>query len=111
MIHSSNLIKRIQRPQCLKLTLIGALVGLALIVSFLSTTGTPNPAWGKYWMIRPLIIVPLAGGAGGACFYLIMSLTSNRFWVKLMAAVLGLLVFLIGLWLGTVLGLDGTYWN
>lgn len=30
---------------------------------------------------------------------------------KTVAMILSVVIFIIGLWLGIVLGLDGTYWN
>ncbi len=101
-IKTASLIKRM---------LVGALIGLILISIFLLGAGNPKPEWGKLWMIRPLIIVPLAGAMGGAFNYLVSQQNFQRGWVKALAMLLSLIVFLIGLWLGTVLGLDGTYWN
>ncbi len=30
---------------------------------------------------------------------------------KVLATIFGILVYIIGLWMGSVLGLDGTLWN
>ncbi|MFN2457964.1 MAG: hypothetical protein ABR502_07175, partial [Chitinophagaceae bacterium] len=70
----------------------------------------PNPEWGKYWMIRPFIITPLAGAMGGA-FYALMDHQSSRDFSRTVAILLSFVVYIIGLWLGAVLGLDGTMWN
>jgi hypothetical protein len=32
-------------------------------------------------------------------------------WIKIVANIVSLLGFIIALWMGTVLGLDGTLWN
>ncbi|WP_229598990.1 hypothetical protein [Runella sp. CRIBMP] len=56
-IHPASLVKP---------TLIGAGIALTVITIFLVGVREPNPAWGKLWMLRPLIIVPLAGAMGGA---------------------------------------------
>lgn len=90
---------------------VGAGIGLLLISFFLLSAGEPNPAWGKLWMIRPLIIVPLAGAMGGLCNYFIVHF-HNQFGVnKILASLVSVIVFVVGLWLGIVLGLDGTMWN
>lgn len=91
--------------------LVGAAIGLLLISLFLLSADDPDPEWGKLWMIRPLIIIPLAGAMGALCNYLIVHF-HNLGWVnKTIAIILSAIVFIVGLWLGVVLGLDGTMWN
>lgn len=94
-----------------KIMLIGAAIGLVLISLFLMGDDDPDPAWGKYYMIRPLLIVPLAGAIGGAFYYIMDHLRTLLGWNRTFTILLSLLVFIIGLWLGSVLGLNGTYWN
>jgi hypothetical protein len=89
---------------------IGAGIGLVLIGLFLIGAGEPNPAWPALWRIRPLVIVPLAGATGGAFYYFVGQFGYSG-WKKILVNLLCLFVFVIGLWLGTVLGLDGTYWD
>ena len=94
-----------------KRILTGAGIGLLLISYFLLSVDEPEPAWGSLWMIRPLIIVPLAGALGGLCNYYIIYY-HNRVGVnKIIAMILIAIVFIIGLWMGAVLGLVGTMWN
>jgi len=91
--------------------LIGAIVGLLVISYFLISAGAGDPAWGKYWRIRPLIMVPFAGAMAGLCNFLILR---YRFIVginKAIAIVISVLVSIVGLWMGIVLGLNGTLWN
>jgi hypothetical protein len=94
-----------------KQMVMGAGTGLLLISLFLLTSGKSDPAWGGLWMIRPLIIVPLAGALGGLCSYFIFHFRSMVGINKTVSWILSAVVFVIGLWLGTVLGLDGTMWN
>lgn len=101
-INSTSLVKRM---------LVGALIGLILISIFLSGTGDPNPEWGKLWMLRPLIIVPLAGAMGGAFNYFVSAQHFKSDWAKILGMILSLIVFVVGLWMGSVLGLAGTYWH
>ena len=91
--------------------LVGSLIGLILITIFLMGAGDPNPDWGKFWIIKPLIIVPLSGAMGGAFNYFINKQDFSTGWAKALAIILSLIVFIIGLWLGIVLGLDGTWWH
>lgn len=94
-----------------KRMLVGSWIGLLLISLFLLSADEPDPTWGKLWMIRPLIIVPLAGAMGGLCNFFIVRF-HNQFGVnKAIAMILSVIIFIIGLWMGIVLGLDGTMWN
>jgi len=93
-----------------KRMLLGGIIGLLLISLFL-VAGTPNPEWGKFWRIRPLILVPFAGAMGGLCNYLLMRFHRRYGLHKMVAGILSLLVFIVGLWIGIVLGLAGTYWD
>jgi len=45
--------------------LIGTAIALILTSMFLFSVDHPKPEWGKLWMLKPLIIVPLAGATGG----------------------------------------------
>lgn len=92
--------------------LIGAGIATALILFFLITAGEPNPEWGKFWRIKPLIIVPLAGAFGGGLFhYANQFIGGEKIWTRIAAFLIGAIAFIITLWMGTVLGLNGTYWN
>lgn len=102
LIHPVSLGKRM---------LQGAGIGLILILFFVLSVGEPNPEWGKLWMIRPLIVVPLAGAMGAVFYYFMDHLRSQGGWKKVLAIIVSLIVFIIALWLGVVLGLDGTLWD
>lgn len=95
-----------------KRMLQGATIGLILITIFLLGAGEPDPAWPKLWMVRPLVIVPVAGAMGGLFYYFMDHLRYGGNWKrKALVNVISLVAYIIALWLGTVLGLDGTMWN
>lgn len=100
-----------QRKSPAKPVLIGAGIGLLLISIFLLGVNNPDPSWPKLWMLRPLAIVPMAGAAGGFFYYLMNPLRRKGGWNAILANVLSILVFIIGLWMGSILGLDGTLWD
>lgn len=102
--------KSTQMVALAKPMLIGAGIGLLLISFFVFGVDNPNPAWPKFWYIRPLIITPIAAAMGGA-FFAFMEYQASRGFNKTLAVLVGLIGFLVALWLGTVLGLDGTMWN
>lgn len=91
--------------------LIGAVIGFILIATFVFGADDPKPEWGKFWMIRPLIVGPAAGALGGL-FYAFMNYMSAIGNInKTVAFIISLIVFVIGLWMGIVVGLDGTMWD
>lgn len=85
-------------------------MALLVISFFVFGVDNPNPEWGKFWRVRPLIITPLAGAMGGA-FYAFMDYQSSRGFNRILAILLSIVVYVVGLWLGIVLGLAGTMWN
>ena len=93
-----------------KAMLVGAGIAFLVISFFVFGVDNPPAEWGKYWMIRPLIVTPLAGAMGGA-FYAFMDYQSSRGFNRTLAVLLSIVVYFVGLWLGTVLGLAGTMWN
>jgi len=111
MTQKNNAAEQPEQISMGKPMLIGAVIGLIFISLFVSGVDEPKPEWGKLWMLKPLIIVPLAGAAGGLFFYFMNYLSSKSSFNKTLAIILSLVVFIIGLWLGFVLGLNGTLWN
>lgn len=110
MTQTDNSTTPIQPVSLSKSILIGAAIGLIAISFFVFGVDNANPEWGKLWMIRPLIVTPIAGAVGGA-FYYFMDYQSCRGFNRTIAVILSLIVFIVGLWLGIVLGLAGTMWN
>ena len=96
-----------------KRMLIGAAMALFLICFFLFGDGDlpEDPAWHEYWYIRPLIVVPIAGAMGAGFSTILDDLRHQGGWKQAFAIVFSLIVFIVSLWLGTVLGLVGTLWN
>ena len=90
--------------------LVGAVIGLSLILIYLYPI-EPNPEWGKFWVVRPLILLPFAGAMGGLCNYILVRFHDLIGVNKTVAISVSVVVFIIGLWLGFVLGLDGTLWD
>lgn len=94
-----------------KRMLQGAGIAFVLISIFLLGVDEPDPDWPKLWMLRPLLIVPVSGALGGIFYYFMDHLRSQGGWIKVLAYLLSLLGYLVILWMGTILGLDGTLWN
>lgn len=99
------------KPLLIKRALIGASINLFLISFFLVGADYRDPSWPTLWFIRPLIVVPFAGAVGGVVFHLKDYISKVLEWNKGIVTVLCLLIYIFGLWMGMVLGLDGTYWD
>lgn len=98
------------KPVFLKI-ISGAVIGLILICTFIFPVSEPDPEWGKFWRLRPLIIAPLAGAFAGFWLCAIDFLLLETKWQKVLVVACSIGAFLITLFLGIVLGLDGTLWN
>jgi len=104
-------IPQIKTSSIIKTMLIGAAIGLALISLMVFSVDEPNPEWGRFWMIRPLIITPLAAAFGALSFFLKDFVRPESDLMRLVVILLSIFAFIIALWMGSVLGLDGTLWN
>ena len=91
--------------------LIGAGFALLLILLFLSGVNNPDPAWGTMWKMKPIIMVPIAGAIGGGFYYFMGLLSYHGGLNRSVAIIVGLIGYVVVLWLGSVLGLNGTLWN
>jgi len=112
MTQRNNLtMQRVHAGSLGKRMLQGGGIAFLLIALFLLGAGEPNPAWPKLWMVKPLIIVPFAGAMGGVFYYFMDHLRYQGGWRKILAHILSLVVYIFGLWIGTVLGLNGTMWH
>ncbi len=99
-------------PLLLKRVLIGAGIALLLISIFIMPSILhPKPEWSRLWMIRPLLVVPVAGGLAGAIIHVLLGWQAKHGWPKILVYFVCLLGYIIALWMGTVAGLDGTLWD
>lgn len=110
MAQNQNFLAGVNKPALAKSMIIGAAIGLLFITLFLFGVNG-KVEWGQYWKIRPMLMVPFAGAIGGLCFYVLNYFRSLFGWNKFVIYFISLIIFVIGLWMGTVLGLVGTLWN
>lgn len=94
-----------------RMSIIGGTIGLVLTSLFIFSADNADPAWSKIWFIKPLIITPIATAMGGVFYYYVQQLFYFNGWKKVLAFIIGLIGFIISLWMGMVLGFNGTYWN
>lgn len=91
--------------------LFGAFIGFIIISVFVFGVDNPNPDWPANWRIKPLIFTPLVAAFGALSFYLADVIGVKGEWPKVVLFFISAILFLIALWLGTVLGLNGTMWH
>jgi hypothetical protein len=108
MTHSEKLNQTPSAPSVLgKRMLLGGGIALAVILFFVIGAGKGRPEWGSYWMVKPLILTPLTGAVAGASTYKFEQLG----WNKTFTIIFNIIGYLFALWIGIVLGLNGTLWN
>lgn len=91
--------------------LVGGIIALAFIIFFLLQVKNPQPEWGNKWIVKPLIMVPLAGAVGGLVYFFLEYFQKMGGWKKALAIIASIIIYVVGLWMGLVIGLDGTLWN
>ena len=112
-----TLIKEIKPKNSLFSNLLGkrmlvcATIGLVLIAFFVIGAGDGNPAWGKYWRIKPLVLTPLLSAMAGLCYDITEPLRKINGWRGIVFFALSILGLIIGFWISLVLGLNGTMWD
>ena len=103
---------RLDKPKfLLQGALAGLFIGFFLVTLFLWKADPPKPEWGDYWQIRPFIIVPLASALGGFMALFLITRPNTSIAAKLGLIVLALVGYIVALWMGIVLGFDGTHWD
>ncbi len=90
---------------------IGAGIGMILISLFLITAGKAPVDVPNYWIIRPLAAMGFAGANAGVFYFLMDHFREQGGIKKILANIASLIVFILGMWLGAVAGLDGVFWN
>lgn len=92
-------------------TLFSGGIGLLLICLLLYSNNHIDPSWGKWWQLKPLVIVPLGSAFAGRIIYYIHPKKPIEQW-KMLLFVLGAVVFFcMSCWISIIVGLDGTLWN
>lgn len=112
MTQTDNLTAQSGKPGSLaKRMLIGAGIGMAIIAFFVLPVKHPKAEWGQLWMLKPFIITPLSGAMAGLLAHFMAQSGNTNAWNKTLTFLLTAIICVICLWLGIVLGLNGTLWD
>lgn len=106
----TSITASLNKGSVLKSMLIGAGLGLFIILLFVTGAET-QPHWPNLWKIRPLIVTTLAGAIGAGLGYAAIVILKREGLNSIIAIFISLIGFLFTLWLGIVLGLEGTLWD
>lgn len=104
-------MKPINLSTLIKFAIAGAVIALILISLLIFSVNTPKPEWGQHWYIRPLIVTPFITSIGGIALYLLNLKDFKSKILNLILLIMSILIFVFFLWIGIILGLDGTLWN
>ena len=91
--------------------LLGWGIGLVVISLFVFGVDDPDPQWPPNWRVRPLILTPLATAFGMLAFFLKNLVRPKGSGMNILIFLVSVLGFVFSLWIGIVLGLDGTMWD
>ena len=104
-------VKGISPKSLFRHLLSGWAIGLLITTLMIFSADEFKPEWGEWWMLKPLIITPLAAAAGMLAFYLRNYFSPTSGLGKITVFAISMVLFLAVLWMGIVLGFDGTLWN
>jgi hypothetical protein len=90
---------------------LGWCIGLIIILIFIFDVNEPHPDWGDQWFVKPVLLTPAVTGFGILSFYLIRIVHPTTNVGRALTYLLSSLLFLVSIWLGIVIGLNGTLWN
>lgn len=91
--------------------LLGAAIGLVAISIFVFGADNPDPSWPSNWQVKPLILTPIITAMGGAGVAFLAPMRRQSGWVMALGYVMSIVGFAVALWIGIVLGLNGTMWD
>lgn len=90
---------------------LGFAIAFLLVFGLIVTVNNPNPVWGKNWFVKPLILTPTVAAFGGFAFYYLSSISFRNQWISIAKTIVSILAYIFFLWIGTVIGFNGTLWN
>jgi len=111
MKNIKEFVTRLNPKSVVNRMLIGAAIGLAIISLLVFPIKDPNPEWGSFWRLKPLILTPIVSGFGFLSYYLKEYINPKSDAGKIIVFLLSTFAFVVSLWIGTILGLNGTLWN
>lgn len=106
-----KLFDRIQSKNFFIALTLGFAIAFVLVTALILSVNNPNPVWGKNWFVRPILLTPVIAATGAGVSYLISTISFRNQLFNLFKILLCLLAYIFFLWIGTVIGFNGTLWN
>lgn len=92
-----------------RIPLFGAVAGLLIISLFIFAEEHPKPEWGRFWWVRPVLVTPCLLALGSYLAYRLLERGRGNW--RILTGLLAALLFVLSVWIGIVMGLDGTLWD
>lgn len=104
-------IKQVRPAAIAKTMVIGLIFGLAIISLFVFTVSSPKEEWGNNWRMQPLILTPMIVAFGSLAFLANRIFKPQTKTAKTLLLIASIIAFIFSIWIGIVIGLNGTLWN
>ncbi|MDA3614427.1 LrgB family protein [Polluticaenibacter yanchengensis] len=103
--------RQISAATIAKTMLTGLVTGLVIISLFVFTVNNPKPEWGNNWRMQPLLLTPLVVAFGSLVFFANRIFQPQNKTVKTLLLIGSIIAFVFSIWIGIIIGLNGTLWN
>lgn len=104
-------IKQVRPATIAKTMALGLILGLVIISLFVFGVNNPKQEWGTNWRMQPLILTPIVVAFGSLAFFANRIFMPQTKTAKVLLSVASIIAFIISIWLGIIIGLNGTLWN
>lgn len=108
----TEMISPSMQQKLIKFGLAGAGLGLVLASAAVWSIEEPRLEWGNYWMIRPMLVLPVIMAIGFFFTRLLWFFSSEKTVIlKTTLRTAAIVGALVSMWMGFILGFVGTIWN
>jgi hypothetical protein len=112
MTWQKELYQNLRSKMLIKRTLQGAGIAFLLMIIFLFVVSIVGDLDLEAWLLLPISSVTVAGAFGGAFYFFVDQLVSQSGWKKVLANVVSVLVYIVGLYISLILALSITgHWD
>ena len=104
-------MKNSYKRSFIKIVLLGFALGLFIASMLIHNVSFPKLSWGPNWYIKPMLVLSFVASIGSIPFYFANQYEASNHSKKILAYLGATLFLLFFIWIGIILGFDGTIWN